>query len=148
MKTLILGIGNILLRDEGTGVHAVRAILREPLPPDVDALDGGTGGLHLLGWLDGYSRVIIIDATLDGRPPGTLRILTPRFAADFPPLLSAHETGLKDLLCAMQLLDTVPETILIAVSVADIATPAIGLSPKVADAIPTILKTIKDICQP
>jgi hydrogenase maturation protease len=62
MKTLVLGVGNLLLKDEGVGIHAVCALEKEDLPPDVSLMDGGTGGLHLLGWLQSYDRIIMIDS--------------------------------------------------------------------------------------
>lgn len=78
-------------------------------------MDGGTGGLHLLSWLQGYDRIIMIDATLDNNPPGTVRLIQPRYATDFPPLMSAHEIGLKDMIDAMILTDDLPETHLIVI---------------------------------
>ena len=54
MKTLILGVGNLLLKDEGVGIHVIRALENKNLPDNVDLMDGGTGGLHLLSWLQEY----------------------------------------------------------------------------------------------
>ena len=85
MKTLILGIGNTLLGDEGIGVHVVHEIGRRSLPPQVSWLDGGTGGLHLLGAMRGVDRVVLVDATIDGAArswtsnPGRSRVRS-RFA--------------------------------------------------------------------
>ena len=100
-ETLVLGVGNLLLKDEGVGIHVIKALENEKLPAHVHLMDGGTGGLHLLSWLQGYDRIIMIDATLDNNPPGTVRLIQPRYATDFPPLMSAHEIGLKDMIDAM-----------------------------------------------
>jgi hydrogenase maturation protease len=147
MKTLILGVGNLLLGDEGAGIHAVRLLEKEAsrLPSGVDLLDGGTGGLHLLSWLEEYGRIIMIDATLDGRPPGTIRLIHPRYAADFPPLMSAHEIGLRDMIEALHLSGRFPVVDLLLISVADIGGLGIGLSPPLEAALPSVLRRIKEM---
>ncbi|MBM3286395.1 MAG: hydrogenase maturation protease [Candidatus Eisenbacteria bacterium] len=66
-KTLVLGIGNLLLGDEGFGIHAVRRLRDEGLPDGVDLEDGGTGGVDLLDRMAGYGRVVLIDAIRVGR---------------------------------------------------------------------------------
>ena len=91
---LVLGVGNLLLKDEGVGIHVIQALEKEGLPPNVSLMDGGTGGLHLIGWIQDYNRIIMVDATLDHNPPGTIRLIRPHYATDFPPLMSAHEIGL------------------------------------------------------
>ena len=59
-KTLILGVGNLLLKDEGVGIHVIRALEKETLPAHVTLMDGGTGGLHLISWLTGYDHIIMV----------------------------------------------------------------------------------------
>ena len=131
MKTLILGIGNILLKDEGVGIHTIHALENIKLPSGVALMDGGTGGFHLLSWLESYDRIIMIDATLDSNPPGTVRLLHPRYASDFPPLMSAHEIGLRDMMAVMELTESMPKIDLIVVSAADISEVGMDLSPEV-----------------
>ena len=99
-NTLVLGLGNIIMGDEGVGVHIVRALTQHPLPPGVECLDGGTGGFILLEPLQKASRIILIDATDDGQPVGTVTRTQPRFSRDYPPTLTAHDIGVKDLLDA------------------------------------------------
>jgi len=144
MKILILGVGNLLLKDEGVGIHAIRALENEKLPPDVSLMDGGTGGLHLISWLQEYDRIIMIDATLDENPPGTLQVIEPRYASDFPPLMSAHEIGLRDMIEAMSLSCYLPEIRLIVISVADISEVGTDLSPEVQAVIPEIVQLVKN----
>lgn len=144
-KTLILGVGNLLLKDEGVGIHVVRALEKETLPPGVSVLDGGTGGLHLIGWLTGYDRIILVDATLDEHPPGTVRLIRPRFAADYPPLMSAHEIGLRDMIEAMLLCGDLPDVHLIVVSVADLQEVDMRLSPAVEAAVPEVIRLIRSL---
>jgi len=144
MRILILGVGNLLLKDEGVGIHAIRALENEKLPPDVSLMDGGTGGLHLISWLQGYDRIIMIDATLDDNPPGTIRLIQPRYASDFPHLMSAHEIGLRDMIEAMSLTDNLPEIRLIVISAADISEVGTDLSPEIQAVIPEIVQLVKN----
>jgi hydrogenase maturation protease len=97
-KTLILGLGNVLMGDEGVGVYVARALSKEPLPSEVECLDGGTGGFTLLEPLESAERIIIIDAANDGNPVGTVSRTTPQFSRDYPPTITAHDVGMKDLL--------------------------------------------------
>jgi hydrogenase maturation protease len=98
--TLVLGLGNVIMGDEGVGVHVVRALAQHKLPAGVECLDGGTGGFVLLEPLQNAGRIVLIDATADGNPPGTVTRTTPKFAKDYPPTLTAHDIGVKDLLDA------------------------------------------------
>lgn len=142
---LILGVGNLLLRDEGVGIHVVRALENESLPPHVSLMDGGTGGLHLLSWIQDYDRIIMVDATLDQNPPGTIRLIRPRYASDFPPLMSAHEIGLRDMIEAMILTEKLPDIQLIVISAENISEVGMDLTPMVASTIPKVIKIIKGL---
>jgi hydrogenase maturation protease len=71
-RVLILGVGNLLMGDEGIGVHAVRELSKRALPSHVDVVDGGTAGLEILGLMEGYGRVVIIDAVDAGLEPGSI----------------------------------------------------------------------------
>ena len=144
MKTLVLGVGNLLLKDEGVGIHVIHALENEDLPPDVSLMDGGTGGLHLLSWLQDYDRIIMIDATLDDNPPGTIRLIQPRYASDFPPLMSAHEIGLRDMIEAMCLSGNLPEICLIVISAENINEIGTDLSPEVQAVLPEIIQLVKN----
>lgn len=139
---LILGIGNILLNDEGVGIHVVNQLEKEGFP-GADLMDGGTGGFHLLGFIQAYKSVIIVDASLDEFPAGHVRILHPKYAKDFPKQLSAHEIGLKDLLDAAFLLGNMPEIHLVAISIKDFQDMGMELTPGVEAAIPEAIKKVK-----
>jgi len=139
---LILGIGNLLMGDEGVGVHAVRALEGLTMPPGITVLDGGTGGFHLLELFDRHRHMILIDATLDDRAPGTVRVLRPKFASDFPRSLSAHDIGLRDLIESAALLGPLPTMDLITISIAKIQPMSIEMTPEVRDAIPKVIRTV------
>ena len=144
MKTLILGVGNLLLKDEGVGIHVIRELEKENLPPDVSLMDGGTGGLHLISWLQEYDRIIMIDATLDNNPPGTIRLIQPCYTSDFPHLMSAHEIGLRDMIEAMSLMGNLPEIRLIVISATDINEVGTDLSPKIQNVLLEIIQLVKN----
>jgi hydrogenase maturation protease len=139
---LILGIGNVLMGDEGIGVHVVRHLQNIPLPEGVACLDGGTGSFNLLEPMQRASKVILIDATIDGAPAGTIRRLTPRFSEDYPRTLTAHDIGLKDLLDAFYLLGNPPEVILFAVSIAALQEVGTELSPELAALVPEVARRV------
>jgi hydrogenase maturation protease len=141
---LVLGIGNILLNDEGVGIHVVLALEKEGYT-GADLMDGGTGGFHLLGFIQTYKNVVIIDASLDQFPAGHIRVLHPKYAKDFPRQLSTHEIGLKDLLDAAFLLGTMPEIYLVAISVKDFQDMGMELTPEIEKAIPKAVKAVKDL---
>lgn len=117
MKTLVLGLGNTIMGDEGVGVHVVRALAKEELPPEVECLDGGTGGFILLEPLQNADRIFLIDATSDDNPLGTVTRTMPRFARDYPPTLTAHDIGVKDLLDAFYMQGGSREVVLYAITI-------------------------------
>ena len=117
VKTLVLGLGNVIMGDEGVGVHVVRAVEKHPLPAGVECLDGGTGGFILLEPMQNTDRVILIDAAADGNPLGTVTRTTPRFSSGYPPTLTAHDIGIKDLLDAFYIQGGGPEVVLYAITI-------------------------------
>ena len=144
-KILILGIGNYLMGDEGIGVHIAEKMIHEDLPKGVDVLDGGTGGFYLLEYFEQYPNVILIDATLDENPPGTIRLIKPKFAKDFPQAMSTHDIGLKDMVSALQLLGTMPNINLFVVSIESIQQQGIELTPAIEAVTPLIIDQVKEL---
>ena len=145
--TLILGIGNVLMGDEGVGVHVARYLLQQPLPAGVACVDGGTGGFHLLDLLQQAKKIILIDATLDNQAPGTLQRLQPRFSSQYPKTLTAHDIGLKDLIDAFHLLaqpggPELPEVTLFAVSIAHPGQMDLELSPPIRSLVPKVANMV------
>ncbi len=146
-RLLILGIGNLLMGDEGVGVHLAQELSAEPLPPGVSLLDGGTGGFHLMEYFESYPRLILIDATLDGRPPGTIRLLEPRFSSEFPRSMSTHDIGLRDLLEGLQLLGRLPKVYLFAVSIKEIQSMQLSLSPEIQAVMPELKQRVLELAK-
>ena len=132
------------MNDEGVGIQVIARLESEEFK-DADLMDGGTGGFHLLGFIQSYAKVIIIDAALDSFPAGHVRVLHPKYAKDFPKQLSAHEIGLKDLLDAAFLLGNMPEIHLVAISVKDFQDMGMELTPEVKRAIPEVVRQVKEL---
>ena len=146
-KPLVLGIGNLLMGDEGVGVAVVQRLEESGLGRHAELLDGGTGGFHLLGLFRDRRHVILIDAAADGWPAGTVSLTQPRYARDFPPTLTAHDIGLKDLVESAALLGELPEMDLVTVSIGSPGALTMELSPEVAAALPkveTLVRTCLD----
>jgi hydrogenase maturation protease len=132
--TLVLGLGNVIMGDEGVGVHVVRALEKHTLPAGVECLDGGTGGFILLEPLQNAGRVILIDAAADGNPLGTVTRTTPQFSRDYPPTLTAHDIGVKDLLDAFYMQGGSREVVLYAIAIDPQQPISMELSPVTAQA--------------
>lgn len=140
---LILAVGNLLMGDEGVGVHTLRALEHEPLVPGARLLDGGVAGINLLEDIQRARAVIMIDATRDGRPAGTVTLLRPKTVGAIPQGLSAHDFGLKDLFAAAALLGRMPEVHLFTISVETVKPMCLELSPPVAAAMPEVLHALR-----
>jgi hydrogenase maturation protease len=143
-KPLILGVGNLLMGDEGVGVAAILYLEEKGFADHAELVDGGTSGFHLLGLFRDRQHIILIDAATDGKPAGTVSFIRPRYASDFPPTLTAHDIGLKDLLESAALLGDLPEVDLITVSIGDLGLMTMELSPAVAAALPQIEALVKE----
>lgn len=140
---LVLGIGNLLWADEGFGVRAVQELHRQwRFPEQVTLMDGGTQGYNLLPYVQQANRMIVFDAIDYGLPPGTLRVLAneqvPRFMG--AKKLSLHQTGFQEILAAAQLINRLPDQlVLIGVQPVDMDDYGGSLSPLVKGRIPTAL---------
>lgn len=141
-KTLILGIGNILMGDEGVGVHVINSLEKAALPAEVELLDGGVGSFLLLEAMQNAERVILIDATIDGQKTGSVRRLQPKFSKDYPKTLTAHDIGLKDLIDAFYLMGKTPEVTLFAISIPPLQDMHMELSPELTAIVPQVAQMV------
>ena len=82
---------------------------------------------------------------MDGAPPGTVRVLRPKFASDFPRALSAHDIGLRDLIESAILTGKLPDIHLVTVSIGDLNEMKTELSPEVSGAIPAVVSAVRGI---
>ncbi len=145
-KILVLGIGNLLMGDEGIGIHVIREFeLKHQFKNLVDVVDGGTGGFHLLSYLQEYENVIIVDAAIGDRVSGSIEIIKPKYSSDFPRTLTAHDIGLKDLIDSAAILGQLPEIILIIIYIDKFQSLNLELSDDVKAAIPKVVEILNQI---
>lgn len=135
---MVLGVGNVLMKDDGAGVWIVRSLAeRYRFPSEVRLVEGGVGGIGLLPILAGAEAALIVDAVDRGESPGTLFRME---AGDLPSgngaRLSAHEIGIVELLNTARLLGCCPRTRIIGIQPSDCRSAGEALTPPVRRAIP------------
>lgn len=140
---LVLGIGNILLRDEGVGVRAIEAMQGMTLPPGVELVDGGTAGADLLDIISDRRKVIVIDAMEADVEPGTIvRMGIDDLAGPAACGVSLHEIGLLETLAMTRHLGTAPqEVVIIGISPAEV-TAGDTLTERVLAALPHVIEQV------
>jgi len=112
--TIVLGLGNLILGDDGVGVHAMQRLQTDSrVPAEVQLLDGGTLGLTLLNHVAGARRLLVIDAVDAGVPPGTLIRLEGPELRGMPGSGSVHQLGVADLLASLGLMGQEPEELVV-----------------------------------
>lgn len=140
MGKFVLGIGNVLLRDEGIGCHVAHALEEIPLP-DVKIIDGGTCP-DLLQFLEDTDKLIIVDAVKGGGPPGQIyRFHLEDITLGQKPFLSLHDVCLVDNLMLMKFWHSVDETVVIGVEPKQVDW-GLELSPELQGKMPQIIDTI------
>ena len=146
MRIVVLGVGNILLSDEGVGVRAVESLKREyRLPPEVEVIDGGTSAMEMLDDLACADHLIIVDAVRSGKPPGTMvRIAGDAVPVFFKTKLSPHQIGLSDVLATLALTGELPGGVtVIGVEPYSLAT-GMALTPQVEAVLPKVVAQLTD----
>ena len=144
MKIAILGVGNILLKDEGIGVRVVRQLEHGyTFQPEIALIDGGTDGPHLTSLVAHFDEIIVIDAVEGGEKPGTLyRFTLDQISFDIPTHLSIHQMGVLESLNEVRLLGKEPEVTFIGIEPEDISPWGMDLSPVVEEKIPEIITLV------
>jgi len=133
-KIVILGMGNLLLQDDGVGVHLVHTLSRDELDyPNLEIIDAGTSP-EIVSLIEGADKLIIIDAVKGGKEPGAIYRFSPdELDIDSPVRLSLHQTGVLDNLRMLKLLGKNPrKIIIIGVEPQNIGW-GLELSPKIKD---------------
>ena len=137
--TVVLGVGNLILGDEGAGIRCVEWLETHGLPDGVVAIDGGTSTHELLGDLENLDLLVIVDAVVTGSAPGTLvRLEGDRIPSAFSNKLSPHQHGINDLLANLMLLGRSPKRIVLFGITPMRIELGLELSPEVAAVIPEL----------
>jgi hydrogenase maturation protease len=145
-RILVLGVGNLLMGDEGVGIHAVRELMERTLPPHVDVIDGGTAGLDLLHIMEGYERVLIIDAVDVGEEPGAILRFGPQdvTSQDADLSMSLHQTEvLRVLEFATYVGQTLPPVVIYGVQ-PETMEWSLELSPRVQARLDSLVGAVHD----
>ncbi len=141
-RTVIIGVGNLLMKDEGIGIHAVQALQEIKLPPDVKLIDGGTSP-DLISYTRAGDKIIIIDAAKTGGKPGEIYRFKPEdISSGQGNLTSAHEMGVAENLKLMDMAGNTPtEVIIIGIEPAEIDW-GMELSPVLKKALPHLIEVV------
>jgi len=138
-----MGIGNLLMGDEGAGIHVIRQLQEDEELADIEIIDGGTGGVQLLDFFLRHDLAILVDAAMDQREPGTVTRLKPSYSKEYPETIMVHDIGLKNILDALQLLDKKPEIVLFTISISKVDKIGMSLSPEIRSVVPQAAEKIK-----
>ncbi len=141
-RIVVIGVGNLLLKDEGIGIHAVQSLQEIDLPPDIKLIDGGTSP-DLIAYTRAGDKIIIIDAARAGGQAGTIYRFKPEdLAAEKGSLASAHELGVVQNLKLMSLTGSEPvETVIIGIEPKEIDW-GMELSAELKQKLPEIVQAV------
>ncbi len=142
---LVLGVGNILLRDDGVGLEILKLLAGNGVADEsIELVDGGTQGLALLPLLEGRRCLLLLDAVTRGDAPGTVHVLDDPPAAGGGPIPAPHGGNTDDLLNAARLIGTLPpEVCVVGVEPAVVRT-GLELSDEVQNALPAAWAAARD----
>lgn len=149
IQTLVLGVGNLLMSDEGVGVHVIQRLVADYLLPEqVQVLDGGTLGMDLLYYLEGARDLLLVDAVQTRNQPGTLIRLEGEDVPAFMSIkISPHQLGIPDMLAAAKLKEVYPERIVLWGVQPERVEIGLDLSPTVAVQVDTLIAHILEQLQ-
>lgn len=140
MRTAIVGVGNSLMKDEGVGVHVARALAEVPLPDGVEVIDAGTDP-DVAFDLDGFDRLIVVDAARGGEEPGTVYRFTQEAGLDVGNGRQAcHDVGILGTL--RRVARGAPDVVILAVEPEDVDW-GLDLSPVVSQAVPRVVEIVQ-----
>lgn len=145
-KTVVLGVGNILMADEGIGVRVIERLQAEyVLPPDVQVVDGGTLGMDLLYYLTDARNLVIVDAMeMEGEPGQTLRLEGENVPTQLSLKMSPHQMGIPDMLFAAKFRDWYPENVVLLGVQPGVLEPSLQMSPPVLAQVELL---VSQVCQ-
>jgi hydrogenase maturation protease len=139
---LVIGVGNLILKDEGVGVHVVKKLENLNLPGDVKVIDGGTETIELLAEIQEAKKIIFVDALKAGGKPGTIYRITPDdLMNESDRHLSLHEVNLLDVLGMAKQLGGHGKVVVIGIEPKEI-TWGTELSPEIEKKIPAIIEAV------
>lgn len=145
LKIVILGVGNLLLSDEGVGVHVANELVKLELPPGVTVVEGGTDGFRLINVITEADRLIVVDAVKGGGAPGSIYRFDINEVQNCPSgfKTSVHQIGILEVINLSGLIGKIPQTTVIGIEPESLEM-GMELSPEVKAKIPRIIELIWD----
>lgn len=141
--TVIIGIGNILLKDDGVGVYTIKHLESEKLPSTIELVDGGTSTLDTLGFFLDYNRIIVVDCLKAGYSPGTIYKINPEEIKDYrKENLSVHDVQILDVIKMANMLGKFPEVTIFGIEPEKICLDT-EMTETIKNKIPEIIKLLK-----
>jgi hydrogenase maturation protease len=142
-RLLVLGVGNILLMDEGLGVYAVQELAKEQWPDNVEFIDGGTFTQDIFYLFQEYDRLLVLDVVRAGREPGTIyRLTEDDLVKDESQSLSLHDIDLLDSLRMAEMLGNRPRLLVLGIEPKTIDW-AMELTEPLKEAFPKYLEIVR-----
>jgi len=140
----IIGLGNILLRDEGVGVRVIEALQQQyTFSPPVKIVDGGTLGFALINEIEDCKTIIVVDAVKAGNEPGTIyRFTREDITFSSPKAFSVHDIGFIEALDQWKMLGINPEVIFFGIEPKDMSSWGMELSDCLKDKVPKLIALI------
>ena len=144
-KTVILGIGNVLLCDEGVGVHVANELMKMDLPPSVSVVEGGTDGFRLLNVITDADRLIIVDTVRGGAAPGSIYRFDIDEVRSCPSgfKTSVHQIGILEVIDLSGLIGKTPYTTVIGVEPKSLEM-CMELSPEIGEKVHRVIELVLD----
>ncbi len=143
LKIMVMGVGNVLLSDEGLGVHFIDSLTKESLPENVELLEGGTAGLELVHLIQEVDFLIIVDAVNAEDEPGAIfrfepediRILPPQFEVSF------HQVGILEVWAMANVLGKAPKTLIFGIQPKTLEM-GLELTPEIREVLPKVKELV------
>ena len=150
-KIVVIGIGNLLLMDEGIGVHTINELEKHDLPGSIEIYDGGTGGFKLIDLMQGAARVIFIDAVDTGKAPGSVTIFRAEEVHSIynKKKYSLHDTDLMEIIKMAEMLGNPPMIEIVGIQPKIInygTTLSKELAGSMSNIVNSVLKRIEEVC--
>ena len=150
-KIVVIGIGNLLLMDEGIGVHTINELEKHDLPGSIEIYDGGTGGFKLIDLMQGAARVIFIDAVDTGKAPGSVTIFRAEEVHSIynKKKYSLHDTDLMEIIKMAEMLGNPPMIEIVGIQPKTInygTTLSKELAVSMSNIVNSVLKRIEEVC--
>lgn len=143
-RTLILGIGNLLQKDDGVGVHVIQYMQQHDisLPQHVELLDGGIAGFDLILHMNQFDKIMIVDALNVHDKPGSIYRFSGEHLVSKSPNVSLHELGIAEVLKVLKIQGSDPDIEVIGIVPENIKDLDMTLSPSVAESVPKVVDLI------